>query len=206
MIIATISPYSSLVDYIIPVPKSHTVNLLRNILLVVSFSIFIALSARVAIPIPFITPVPITLQTLIVLLTGAALGSRRGGLAVLLYIAEGAGGIPVFAGGVGGFIRLFGITGGFLWAFPIAAFVTGWLCEKRLDRSFKTSVLAMLPGTLIIYALGVSWMAFELHLSLPVALAQGMIPFIPGDILKLFVAAGLLPTVWKGLQLKEHKK
>src|SRR2546425_9440744 len=111
-----ISPGSTLADYLVPSPASRNVNLLRNAALVVGFSIFTALCAQVSFHIP-ITPVPITLQTLAVLLTGAALGSRRGALAMLLYLAEGAAGLPVFAGGTGGFVHLVGFTGGFFFSF-----------------------------------------------------------------------------------------
>ena len=206
MITTAISPYASLVDRIVPIPKSPSINILRNLFLIVSFSIFLAVCAQAAIIIPHISPVPITLQTLSVLLTGAALGSKRGGLSTVLYLTEGAAGLPIFAGGAGGFIRLFGYTGGYLWAFPIAAFVTGWLCEKHLDRNFLTCALSMLPGTILIYILGVSWLAVILHLNLRDAFNEGMLPFIPGDILKICTAAILLPSVWKGIQYVEQKK
>src|SRR5205807_10465889 len=137
-----------LADYLVPSPASRNVNLLRNAALVVGFSIFTALCAQVSFHLP-ITPVPVTLQTLAVVLTGAALGSRRGGLAMLVYLAEGAAGLPVFAGGSGGLIHLLGFTAGYLWSYPIAAFVVGLLCEKRLDRSFLTSAISMLPGSVI---------------------------------------------------------
>src|SRR5258708_39962648 len=145
-----ISHNSTLVDYLVPSRTSRSINLLRDVLLVVGFSIFTGLCAQVSFHIP-ITPVPITLQTLAVLLTGAALGSRRGGLAMLVYLTEGAIGLPVFAGGAGGFINLLGFTGGYLWSFPVAAFLTGLLCERRLDPRFLTSPLAMLPGSLLFY-------------------------------------------------------
>jgi biotin transport system substrate-specific component len=198
-----ISPDSTLADYLVPSRTSHSTNLLRDVLLVVGFSIFTGLCAQVSFHIP-ITPVPITLQTLAVLLTGAALGSRRGGLAMLAYLAEGAVGLPVFAGGTGGFIHLLGFTGGYLWSYPIAAFVTGLLCERRLDRSLLTSALAMLPGSLIIYALGVPWLAIVgiptspriFHPNLFQAFILGMVPFIPGDLFKLVIAAALLPVSW----------
>ncbi len=192
-----VSP-GTIVDYLVPKPASRPVNLLRDGLLVVGFSIFTALCAHVAFPLPF-TLVPVTLQTLAVLLTGAALGSKRGGLALLLYLAEGAVGLPVFSpipAGPAGLAALLGVTAGYLWAFPIAAFVTGWLCERRLDRSFLTSALAMLPGTLIIYLIGVTWLAVAFHLGPLAAIQDGMLPFIPGDLLKLVIAAALLPVTW----------
>ena len=189
------SPNVTLVDYLLPSPKSRSLAYGRDVLLVLGFSIFLALCSQVQFPLPF-TPVPITLQTLAVLLTGAALGSKRGAASMLLYIVEGAIGLPVFAGGVGGIIHLIGPTGGYIWAFPIAAFVVGLLCERRLERRFLTSVLAMLPGTLIIYAVGISWLAIFLHISIAQAFVLGMLPFIPGDILKIVIAALLLPGAW----------
>lgn len=190
---------TTLVDYLVPSSQtSRSLNLLRNVLLIIGFSLFTALCARVSFLLPF-TPVPITLQTLAVLLTGAALGSKRGGLAMLLYLAEGALGLPVFAsvpGSPGGFFALLSFTGGYLWSYPVAAFVTGWLCERGLDRSFFTSALAMLPGTLIIYLLGVLQLGLVLHLSVQQAIVEGMLPFIPGDLFKLVIAALLLPTAW----------
>ncbi|TME06730.1 MAG: biotin transporter BioY [Chloroflexi bacterium] len=190
-----LSPGSTLADYLVPSRPSRGINLLRDLLLVGGFSVFTALCAQVSFHIP-ITPVPITLQTLAVLLTGAALGSRRGALAMLLYLAEGAAGLPVFAGGTGGFVHLVGFTGGYLWSYPFAALVTGLLCEHRLDRRFLTSALAMLPGTLVIYAFGVPWLAVSLHLNLLTAFMLGMVPFIPGDLIKLVIAAALLPVAW----------
>ena len=187
---------TTLADYLIPARRtSRRSLLLRDGLLILGFSLFLALCAQISFHLPF-TPVPITLQTLAVLLTGAALGSRRGGLAMIVYLIEGAAGLPVFENGTGGLVHLLGVTGGYLWAFPIAAFVVGLLCERGLDRRILTSAFAMLPGTLIIYAIGVSWLAVVLHISFVAALSFGMVPFIPGDLLKLVIAAALLPIAW----------
>ena len=192
----TASSRLTLADHVFPVHTTHATPFLRDILLIIGSSIFLALCAQVSFPLPY-TPVPVTLQTLGVLLTGATLGSRRGGLALFTYLAEGAAGFPVFADGYGGIARLIGPTAGYLWSFPIAASITGWLCEQGFDRNFKTSALAMLPGSLVIYLLGVPWLAFLLQLSMPVAITKGMLPFLLGDLLKLLVASALLPTTWK---------
>lgn len=194
-----IAPGTTLADYVVPARATRNHQLVRNGLLVVGGSLLVALSAQVAIPLPF-TPVPITLQTLAVLLIGAALGSKRGGLALLLYLAEGAIGLPVFAQ-AGGFIHLIGPSAGYLWACPLAAFVVGLLCERGLDRSYLTSLLAMLPGTVIFYALGATWLGILLHLSVAQASVAGILPFIPGDLLKLAIAAALLPTAWQILRI-----
>ena len=184
----------TLVDYLVPSPSSRSLNIVKDASLVIGFSLLAALSAQVAIPIPW-SPVPITLQTLVLLLTGAVLGSRRGALAMLAYLVEGVFFPHFFAGGTTSAV-LIGYTAGYLWAYPIAAFVTGLLCERRLERRFLTSALAMIPGTLIIYTLGVSWLSYFYHLSLLQGFAEGMLPFIPGDLLKLIVATALLPTAW----------
>lgn len=189
-----ISPDSTLADYLVPARPSRNANLLKDGLWIVGFSILLAFSARAQISLPF-TPVPITLQTLVVMLVAAVLGSKRGALTLLLYLAEGAAGLPVFAKG-GGLLYLVGPTAGYLWSYPVAAFVVGLLCERGLDRSFLTSVFAMLPGSLIIYAIGVPWLAVTLHLSATKALIAGLWPFIPGDLFKILVAAALLPTAW----------
>ena len=197
-----IAPGTTIADYLVPARATRGKTLVRDGILVIGASLLFALSARVSIPLGF-TPVPITLQTLVVMLVGAALGSRRGALAALLYLAEGATGLPVFASG-GGLFYLLGPTAGYLWSYPIAAFVVGWLCERGLDRSFATSLLAMLPGSIIIYLIGVPWLAFVVHLSLGQALIAGLLPFIPGDIIKVIIAAALLPTAWKFVRRVER--
>ncbi len=166
-------------------------------LLILSGSLFTALMAQIAIPLPF-TPVPITGQTLAVLLVGAALGSRRGALSMATYLLEGALGLPVFAGGAAGLVRLRGLTGGYLLGFLAAAFITGWLAERGWDRRPSTTALAMLIGNAIIYLFGLPWLALFLggFLGPKGALALGLLPFIPGDLLKLALAAFLLPSAW----------
>lgn len=191
-----IAPGTTLVDVIGSSSTSRSNALVRDGILVLGTSILMALAAHASLYLPWITPIPITLQTLVVLLAGATLGSRRGALAMLLYLAEGASGLPVFASGGSLLYLLVAPSAGYLWSYPIAAFVTGYLCERGLDRSFVTSLLAMLPGTLVVYALGVSWLAFVAHLSFSKAIMVGMLPFIPGDIIKVVVAAILMPTAW----------
>ncbi|GBC78317.1 Biotin transporter BioY [bacterium HR08] len=165
-------------------------------LAVVSVSLLVALAAQVAIPLPF-TPVPITAQTLVVLLGGAVLGARRGMLAMLLYLGYGVSGWPVFAGGRAGVAHLLGPTGGYLWGFVLAASVTGALAERGWDRRWVTAVGAMGIGQVLIYLGGV----FGLLRFAPLeqALALGVWPFLPGDALKVLIAAGLLPLAWRGL-------
>ncbi len=167
--------------------------LLRDALLIVGFSLFTALTARVAIPLPF-TPVPITGQTLGVLLTAALLGSRRGALAMALYVAEGAAGLPVFAFGASGLRVVLGPTGGYLLGFVVAAWVVGLLCERGLDRRLHTSVLAMAIGNFVIYLFGASWLSG--FVGFQAALVQGVLPFLVGDAVKIALAAAAMPGAW----------
>jgi biotin transport system substrate-specific component len=133
--------------------------LLYDVALIIGGSLFVALSGRIAIPLPF-SPVPITGQTLAVLLVGALLGSRRGASSLLLYLLQGAVGLPVFAGGMGGPAHLLAPTGGYLFGFVGAAFVAGLLAEQRWDRQVQSNALAMLLGNLVIYAFGLPWLAY----------------------------------------------
>lgn len=165
-----------------------------DVLRVLLGSVAIALSAQVAIPLPF-TPVPITGQTLGVLLVGAALGSRLGFLAVVAYIAEGAAGLPVWSPGTTmGVARLMGPTGGYILGFAVAAGLVGWLAERGWDRSVWKTILAMLLGNLVIYACGLAGLAR--FVPLPNLLAQGMLPFLGGDAIKIGLAAAALPGAW----------
>jgi len=167
----------------------------RNITLVLLGSWLIALFAQIEIPLPF-SPVPITGQTFAVLLVGALLGSKRGAAAMLAYIAQGAVGLPFFAGGASGFGILTGATAGYLAGFIVAAYVIGLLAERGMERSFKTSIVPFLVGTVIIYAFGVTWLSIVLN-SLPKALELGLLPFLIGDAIKLIAASVALPTAWK---------
>lgn len=170
--------------------------------LVLAGSWLIALSAQVAVPLPF-SPVPVTGQTAAVLLVGALLGSRRGSLAVLVYIAQGAAGLPVFAGGAFGLSRVLGPTGGYLLGFVAAAFLVGLLAERGWDRRPLTTAAAMALGNVVIYTVGALWLAVFVG-GLRQALAVGVVPFLPGDLLKIAVAAILLPAGWKLLGWSSH--
>lgn len=163
----------------------------REAALILICSNLVALTAQVAIP---LQPVPITGQTLGVLLVGALLGSKRGALALLVYLAEGAVGLPVFAGGTGGLTRLAGPTGGYLLGFVLAAFLVGRLSERGWDRRFMITLIAMLAGNAAIYALGLPWLAN--FIGWEMAFKAGLLPFIPGDLAKAMVAALLLPGAW----------
>jgi biotin transport system substrate-specific component len=181
-----------------PRPRSRGGSLAFDAALVVGGSLFIALLAQVSIRLPF-TPVPITGQTLGVLLVGTAYGWARAGLTLSLYLAEIAVGLPFAAEGEAGVERLTLATpsGGYLWGFLAAATLCGWLANRGWDRSLGSSLGIMLLGNIVIYAFGIPWLAASLGISIAEALELGLYPFVIGDILKLLLAAGLLPAAWR---------
>ncbi|MHC4241004.1 MAG: biotin transporter BioY [Planctomycetota bacterium] len=168
-----------------------------DIALVIGGSLLIALCARITVLLPF-SPVPVTAQTFAVLMIGALLGAKRGGLAALAYIIEGALGIPVFALG-GGFAVLLGPTGGYLIGFIPAAYVTGFLAQKGWDRRIGTTVLAMIFGNIVIYTFGLLGLFRLMGISKTVP-AMGLYPFIVGDLVKIALVAAVLPAGWKLLK------
>jgi biotin transport system substrate-specific component len=167
-----------------------------DVALIICGSLLIGLCAHVKVWLPF-SPVPVTAQTFAVLMIGALLGSRRGCLAVLAYIIEGAAGLPVFAVGIGS-AALLGPTGGYLFGFIPAAYITGRLAEKGWDRRIGTTVLAMVFGNLAIYSFGLLWLCCLTGFN-TMALTLGLYPFIFGDLVKIILAAILLPSCWKML-------
>ena len=167
-------------------------------------TVLTAAAAQVSIPLPF-TAVPLTLQPMVVLLGALALGSRLGAASQILYLAAGLAGLPVFAASATlppGPLRLIGPTGGYLMAYPLAAFLTGYLAERGFDRRYMTSVLAMLAGLLVIYAAGVTWLGLFARATnvmppgMSAAFLTGVYPFILPDLIKLSIAAGLVPALW----------
>jgi biotin transport system substrate-specific component len=188
----------TLVDAARPASRS----LLWDAALVVAGGTLMALFARLTIPLPF---VPITGQTLGLLLIAALLGSRRGALAMLVYLAEGLAGLPVFAGGTNAWTVtafgpvIVGTSAGYLWSYPFAAYVVGFLAERGWDRSFWRAALAMLAGEVIIYAIALPWLAHFPLIGARGAIRFGLLPFIPGDIAKLLLAAAVLPSGWRVL-------
>ena len=175
----------------VAVPRSSVVS---DVILVVLASLATALAAQAEIRLPW-TPVPVSGQSFAVLLSGLVLGSRRAFLAQLLYLLYGAAGLPVFSGGAAGLIKFMGPTGGYLIAFPFAALLTGFLAERGWDRKPITMFAAMLLGSTVIFALGLA----QLSRFVPAEglLAAGLVPFIPGDLIKSALAAGVFPVVWR---------
>jgi biotin transport system substrate-specific component len=168
----------------------------QNALLVVAGSLFVALCAQVSLPLPF-SPVPVTGQTFAVLLLGATLGARRSAAALLLYLAEGALGLPVFApGGLPGLVRLVGPTGGYLLAFPIAAFLLGWMME-RLPLRWAVWLAAAFACELFILLAGTAWLRLMVPLPGWSEAAQlGLLPFLPGSLVKVLLVSACLPASW----------
>lgn len=167
----------------------------RDAVLVTGAALLTALCAQLSIHIPG-DPVPITGQTFAVLMTAAALGSKRGVLGQGLYVTLGLIGLPFYADGESGPTILFGTTGGYLVGFVIAAWVIGRLAEAQLDRSPIKALPLFTVGSLIIFAVGVPWLAVAADISLPRAIELGFVPFIPGGIVKAVAAAALLPAAW----------
>jgi biotin transport system substrate-specific component len=174
-------------------------DIVRQVGLVIGFSLLTALSAQIVIP---LGPIPITGQTFAVLLTGALLGSRLGAMAMIAYLIEGASGLPFFAGGAAGVAHLMGPTAGYLIAFPAAAFITGAFAEQGWDRKYLTAVAAMAAGSVVIILCGCLWFSFLTRTSPLVAFQFTVLKFIPGDIIKIALAAAVLPTGWKLLDRK----
>jgi biotin transport system substrate-specific component len=160
-----------------------------DVCLIAGFSLVIAVSAQVSIPLPF-TPVPITLQTFAVVLTGALLGSRRGAAAIMVYLAEGIAGLPVFSLGRAGFSHLLGPTGGYLVGFVAAAWLVGSLVERRLASTILGALMVLVVGHLVPYVTGVAWLSVSLGISK--ALLLGFTPFLIGDALKVVASVVII--------------
>jgi biotin transport system substrate-specific component len=167
--------------------------LLRDVVLVVAAAALTGLAAQVLVRLPF-TPVPISLQTFTVLLAGAALGPIRGGMAMLLYLVAGLFGVPWFSEQQSGWEFA---SFGYIIGFVFAGALVGWLARLGLDRTVPGTIGIMVLGNLVIYVLGVAWLANFLAVDLPTALGFGLWPFLVGDALKIALAAGLLPGAWK---------
>ena len=164
-------------------------------------TILTAVAAQVSIPLP-VTPVPFTFQPMVVLLGAAALGPRLGMASQILYLALGFAGLPVFAASPvlpQGAARLLGPTGGYLMAYPFAAFAAGWLAERGFDRRYVSAVAAMICGLAVVFAGGILWLTIASRppIGLSGALATGFVPFIIPDLLKLLVAAAVMPGLWR---------
>ena len=186
--------HPTLLDKIQPIQQVNPI--LRNILLAVAGTLVLTISAKIQIP---FYPVPMTMQTLVVMMIGMILGPRLGTATLLLYFAEGLVGLPVFAGtpekGIG-LSYMLGSTGGYLAGFIFAAATCGWLAQRGWDRNVWKTAGALLIGNAIIYLPGLLWMAILFGFDKPI-LAWGLTPFILGDLLKVAIAALVLPLIWR---------
>ena len=182
-------------------PGDRTRAILYDAIVVICGSLILCISAQVKVYLP-ISPVPITGQTFAVLMLAALLGSKRGVLVIIAYLAEGVAGLPVFAGGMGPAV-LIGPTGGYLVGFIAVAYVVGKLAEIGWDRRVSTTILAMLAGEIVLYTFGVCWLAIMTNIR--TALVIGLYPFIVGDILKIALASAVLPAGWKLLNYLKIK-
>ncbi|MFK7995639.1 MAG: biotin transporter BioY [Granulosicoccus sp.] len=193
------SSAATLLDTLTPGKLSGAGAWARAVTVVIVGSLLLTASAKLSIP---FVPVPMTLQTLVVLCLGMVLGPRLGAAAVLAYLAQGAMGLPVFAGtpekGIG-IAYMLQHTGGYLVGFVVAAFVVGLLAQRRWDRSMLTTIAAMLIGNAIIYTFGLLWLGTLIGWDKPVV-ALGMTPYLLADLAKILIAAAVLPTIWKALK------
>src|SRR4051812_28747923 len=171
-------------------PRTDAHPLLLNAMMIVAASGLVALAARVSIPLPG-TPVPLSLVNFAVILVGLAMGPRRAFAALVLYLAEGAAGLPVFSPfGPGGIAQLVGPTGGFLMAYPFVAFLAGW--AFRAGKSdFKGALIGATAGELLLFALGVNWLLLLFRVPLSQAVAWGFYPFLAAEVVKIAAAAGI---------------
>lgn len=182
----------------LPLPSARGARIAYRAALVVGGSLLIAALAQVVVRLPF-TPVPISGQTLGVLLVGTAFGWLLGGLTLLLYLVEIAIGLPFAAEGKGGLevLTLATASGGYIWGFLAAAILMGWLANRGWDRSIRSSISVMLLGHIVIYAFGISWLMASIDVGLEDGLILGLAPFVIGDTIKLMLAAGALPLAWR---------
>jgi len=196
--VVTQPPPSRVLAEALPQP-SRSLEWVKQAGIVISASLFVALCARVTLPLPF-TPVPLTLQNFGVLAIALILGPRRGFAALALYLAEGAAGLPVFnPAGPGGVAQLFGVTGGFLMAYPFVAFVAGWIYE-RTSRRFAWAALAGFAGEVTLFAGGLGWL-FTLTHSFSQAIRWGLYWFVFAEVIKIMLAAGAA-SGWTNLKAR----
>jgi biotin transport system substrate-specific component len=173
-----------------------------KVILVVAASAFVAICAHISVPLPF-TPVPLTLQNFAVILVGMVLGPVAGFSAMVLYLAEGAMGLPVFTPhSVGGIAHLLGPNAGYLFSYPLAAATAGWVvvAMKRMASRFRAGVVAATVASLPIFIIGASWLAHLLHLGASATWTMAVAPFLPGEVVKIIAAAGIFSSLQRWRQ------
>jgi biotin transport system substrate-specific component len=188
---------STLVDQFI------TRTLATDVALVVGGAALVGVAAQIAVP---LWPVPITGQTLAVLVVGSALGAVRGTISMVLYALLGIVGIPVFSDASAGLGVIAGPTGGYIIGFIAAAALVGWIAERAGDRKFLGASLAFAAGTVVTFAFGMIWLSAALDLNLQATLQAGLYPFIIGGVVKALLAAAIIPTVWRAAARRKSAK
>ena len=174
--------------------KTVSNSAIKDVSLIIGASLFIALMAQITIPLPF-TPVPITMQTFAVVLVGAVLGSKRGALAVVTYLAEGFAGLPVFLAGTSGIVKMAGPTAGYLIGFVFAAAFAGYMAEKGWTKTMLKTVITFFVSSKIILIFGTAFLCR--FMTLDKAITVGFMPFMLGDLFKVSFATALLPLITK---------
>ncbi|MFP5290365.1 MAG: biotin transporter BioY [Actinomycetes bacterium] len=203
MTLATALPArSTLVDRVIPR------TLVTDAALVIAGTALVAALAQVAIP---LWPVPVTGQTLAVLLVGASLGAARGAASLGLYALLGAIGLPIYSDAASGWSVLVGPTGGYIIGFVLSAAIVGWAAERRWDRGWLKAAVTFIGGSLVVFAVGLPWLSyslggFGLPNDLQSTLVAGFYPFIIGGLIKAGIAAALLPAIWKAVERRDRSE
>jgi len=196
----TLPPRSTIVDRVIPR------TLLTDAALVIAGTALVAALAQVAIP---LWPVPVTGQTLAVLLVGASLGAARGAASLGLYALLGAIGLPIYSDAASGWSVLVGPTGGYIIGFVLSAAIVGWAAERRWDRGWLKAAVTFIGGSFVVFAVGLPWLSyslggFGLPNDLQSTLVAGFYPFIVGGLIKAGIAAALLPAIWKAVERNDR--
>jgi biotin transport system substrate-specific component len=177
--------------------------IVMDIVLVCAGAALTAIAAQVEVP---LWPVPITGQTLAVLLVGSSLGALRGTLSMLLYAVLGIVGLPVFSGAASGMGVVLGPTGGYIVGFVLAAALTGWIAQRSWDRRVLRSLLGFAGGTVVTFAIGLPWLAVTLGLDLQQTLEAGLFPFIIGGIVKSVIAASVMTLGWRYFEREDRRR
>lgn len=183
--------------------RLFTRGMVMDIVLVAAGAALTAIAAQIQIP---LWPVPVTGQTLAVLLVGSSLGALRGALSMVLYVILGIVGLPVFSDAASGIPVILGPTGGYIIGFVFAAAFTGWIAQRSWDRKILRSILAFLGGTVVTFAIGLPWLAFTLGLNVEQVLTGGLYPFIIGGVVKMLIAAGVITLGWKHVEREDRRR
>lgn len=174
-----------------------------DLVLIGAGTALVAIAAQIEVP---LWPVPVTGQTLAVLLVGSSLGALRGTLSLALYAVLGVVGLPLFSGAGSGMSVILGPTGGYIVGFIFAAAFTGWIAQRSWDRKVLRSILSFLGGTVITFAIGLPWLAHVLGLNLQQTLEGGLYPFIIGGVVKMLLAAGIITAAWRYFDREDHRR